>query len=261
MIEQYYLWLCLIPDLSYEQYLQLMKIFKNVNALYISSKDQKTFYHVIKKSQMLLSKNLFDSFTSEKIKEKADKIYSYFMKSCIQIISIDSKYYPKSLYASHFVPFALFYQGDIQVLEQFCKKKKIFLLQKDLSSFAKKVKQYFKPALKDKFLWIGQEEDVDILLVQKDIFSLEHYECTSPSFIIPYEWNLSKILLDLVDYFFMIESEYNKEVKEMVEYFIEQGKEILVVPGNIFYKQHYFSNYLIQEGATVLLNRKDIESL
>ena len=39
----------------------------------------------------------------------------------------------------------------------------------------------------------------------------------------------------------------------------EKNKDIYVVPSNIFNKNSYFSNYLIKQGADILLNKQDIK--
>ena len=42
---------------------------------------------------------------------------------------------------------------------------------------------------------------------------------------------------------------------------LDFGKEILVVPGDIQDKNCYFSNYLLKEGASVVLNEEDIQDI
>ena len=39
---------------------------------------------------------------------------------------------------------------------------------------------------------------------------------------------------------------------------LEKGKDILVCPGGIYSHNTYFSNYLIKEGAKIVLNKNDV---
>ena len=39
----------------------------------------------------------------------------------------------------------------------------------------------------------------------------------------------------------------------------KSAKEVLVVPSTVFNKNSYFSNYLIKQGADVLLNKWDLK--
>ena len=55
------------------------------------------------------------------------------------------------------------------------------------------------------------------------------------------------------------ESSYNKEIYLISSLLLEQGKDIHVVPGNIYTNSSYFSNFLLKEGANIILNKYDLE--
>ena len=56
----------------------------------------------------------------------------------------------------------------------------------------------------------------------------------------------------------IIEAKYEANVVKLVDYFLELGKEILILPGDVWDKNCYFSTFLIKEGANVVLNINDI---
>ena len=62
-----------------------------------------------------------------------------------------------------------------------------------------------------------------------------------------------------LDYLVIIEAKYEEEVIKLVDMLLQNNKDIYVVPSNIFNKNSYFSNYLIKQGADILLNKQDIK--
>ena len=98
------------------------------------------------------------------------------------------------------------------------------------------------------------------MISKENIFNENYINVSTKNrIIIPYDNIKFKIILGIVDYLFLIEAQYNEETKNIVNFFVESGKDILVVPGNIFNRNHYFTNYLIQEGATVIINKLDFD--
>lgn len=72
---------------------------------------------------------------------------------------------------------------------------------------------------------------------------------------------ITEIIVAISNICIIPQAKYDKNmyVKNIVELFIEQSKNVLVVPGNIYCKYSYFSNYLIKEGAEIILNKHDID--
>ena len=63
----------------------------------------------------------------------------------------------------------------------------------------------------------------------------------------------------VLDCILIPESSYNKEIYVITSLLLEQGKDIHVVPGNIYTSSSYFSNFLLKEGANMILNKYDLE--
>ena len=65
-------------------------------------------------------------------------------------------------------------------------------------------------------------------------------------------------MLCLCDVLFLIEARYERDIVNLVDNLLNLGKEILVLPGDVWNKNCYFSNFLIREGAGVILNINDL---
>ena len=68
-----------------------------------------------------------------------------------------------------------------------------------------------------------------------------------------------EIFLKILDCLVIIEAKYEEEAIKLVDTLLQNNKDIYVVPSNIFNKNSYFSNYLIKQGADILLNKQDIK--
>lgn len=63
----------------------------------------------------------------------------------------------------------------------------------------------------------------------------------------------------VVNSIIVIEARYEAKIVNLVNCFLENGKDIFVVPSNIFRKNSYFSNFLIKQGAEIILNKQDLK--
>ena len=67
-----------------------------------------------------------------------------------------------------------------------------------------------------------------------------------------------KILSLISDVILLVEAKYDSKIAGIVDEMISYGKEVLVAPGDVWNKNCYFSNYLIKEGASVILSKTDL---
>ena len=65
----------------------------------------------------------------------------------------------------------------------------------------------------------------------------------------------------MIDVLIILNAKYELDIVTMTDIAIDMGKQIYVVPGSIDDKNYMFSNYLIKDGAIVILNNKDIENI
>ena len=68
----------------------------------------------------------------------------------------------------------------------------------------------------------------------------------------------NRIISGLSDGVLVIEARKNSGTNITVDFALEQGKDVFVIPGNIYSKTSDGTNFLITEGAIPVLNYKDI---
>ena len=68
----------------------------------------------------------------------------------------------------------------------------------------------------------------------------------------------NRIISGLSDSVLVVEARKNSGTNITVDFALEQGKDIFVIPGNIYSKTSDGTNFLITEGAIPVLNYKDI---
>ena len=68
----------------------------------------------------------------------------------------------------------------------------------------------------------------------------------------------NRIISGLSDGVLVIEARKNSGTNITVDFALEQGKDVFVIPGNIYSKTSDGTNYLITEGAIPVLSYKDI---
>lgn len=68
----------------------------------------------------------------------------------------------------------------------------------------------------------------------------------------------NRIISGLSDSVLVVEARKNSGTNITVDFALEQGKDVFVIPGNIYSKTSDGTNYLITEGAIPVLNYKDI---
>ena len=70
----------------------------------------------------------------------------------------------------------------------------------------------------------------------------------------------NRIISGLSDSILVVEARKNSGTNITVDFALEQGKDVFVIPGNIYSKTSDGTNFLITEGAIPVLNYKDILS-
>lgn len=58
---------------------------------------------------------------------------------------------------------------------------------------------------------------------------------------------------------FVLNASFQKDIQELTSIFLDMGKEIIAIPGNVSDPMFSFSNYLLRDGANMVLNKKDID--
>lgn len=250
----------------------MIKVFKSSLKIYEYSKNKELFYKILHKNNIFLSNEILLSLTSLKLKERARKLYKFFSDNNILTVPINSTKYPKQFYNMDIPPICIFIYGNINALNNDI----ICLYNGKFSKYGKKVYSDFSKYIISKNInIIGDGNDDEYISI-----CIEGFKTFDEIILKEYINNLS---LDKVNIFFsnefykmykyylistlakfivVIEGGYGDidKLKLIVDFSIEQDKEILVTPGNIYNKYAYFSNYLIKQGANIILNKYDIDS-
>lgn len=274
-----YTWLSLIDDMDYLMYIRLMKVFESVKKLYFLSYNKFKFKEILIQNSIFLSQVLFNKLTSLNLKEKSIKMYNNLVNQNVKIISVEDKEFPKNKFKYMYnPPICLFTYGNISKINN----KVIYLHKEKFNEYGNKLYSTFYEYIKSN-KWniisnihekIQNNQISDIKVMNCDIFSekftIDDFVKNSCSLYIfvPEKVKCLKeklynieLITSICDLCVIPQAKYdtNMHVKNLVEIFLEQGKNVLVVPGNIYCKYNYLSNYLIKEGAEILLNKHDID--
>ncbi len=264
-----YVWLSTISDFNYLIYLRLLRVFGTIEELFYSTKEKMKFRETLIKENIFLSRNLIEDLTSEHIKSFSLKIYDYLISNNIKIISVDSKNYPKKLFNLFNSPICIYIKGDIDLL----KNSLVYLHHDDnFSIYGKNIYVDISMYLRNKNVYKvgikGENSDIIVKSINKAKFfedinlilnSEKNYIFVITS--INSKFIDLEVLACFIDFCVIPEFGYEKEVyiKFLIDILINESKDILVAPGSIYSKLSYFSNYLLKEGAEMLLSKKDLD--
>lgn len=275
--EMIYVWLSMLRDNNYDSLKRLIKIFKTVENIYESSKNKQFFHKLLVSQNTFISYNLFNSLTSNKFKEKANNFYSNILKLNICIIPINSKNYPKTLLNLYSPPLVIYARGNLSKISLLNDEKiKMHIAEyEDFSTYGKQILKDFLPVMVENNVCIVTNKN-NVLeyenLIIVDYFDYENIqECDYEFLHIGIFKNINgakfeksidtiknEIISGLANSILIIESDFNKDIIHIVEEFLEQGKDVFAVPGNIYNKKSRFTNHIIQEGAICVTSKYNL---
>ena len=233
-----------------------------MEGIYCVSFNSKLFKEILYSNSFFLNEEIILNFCNSQLKIKAKKMLDYSIKNKINIISIDSKYYPKCLRDTILPPFCIYITGDFR---KYLSYRKIYIYKSN------KMSRYGNDIIRN----IVKNELVKskCLILKKDfeIFKFENIsqiKDTEKINIYYYDKlnEYSKIMeieliLSIIDMIIIPEATYDKKLSMTIDIMLEFGKDIYVFPNSIFSKHSYFSNYLIKNGANVIISTDDINNI
>lgn len=264
--EKIYLWLHLLQHLDYMTFIRLLYFFQTSQELYRISCDHYLFEHTLQKYHIQLSPVLLSEIMSSKKKWQMEQLWKILQIENIQIIPMYSKEYPSKLFHLYHPPFVLLAKGNVSLLQQ--NPIVYWHYQEDFTSSGKKMVQQMSKYWNTKkgvilmreekngyceedFLTgnyqviclssFSKRKDIQTVKTQLTLYTIDSLEK---------EWEL---IAGLLDAFVVVEARYEKEAYGITMLVQELGKDILAMPGYVQHPNFYFSNYLIKEGAYVLL--------
>jgi|GEM_PF-1494658 len=253
-----YVWLSICVKLDYLTYINLLRVFKDAKDIYINSKDKDNFLKKLRSNSIYICYSIFSNLVNSKLKFKSIEIFQNLYKKNIKSINIHSKYYPQQLISTFNPPLVLFASGNMSLL----KNKKVYVYSsKEISITGNVVYYEFYEYLSKNdisivsdcvteysniiYLPYIKEIDREDILVISDKIEENSY--------VNYEY-----ITGISDCLFVTQSSYNIKSALIVDLILEQGKDILVIPGSIYNKDTYFSNYLIKDGAICITSKVDL---
>lgn len=252
----------MIENINYILVLRLLKAFNSIENLYNVSNNRYLFRNILVQNNIKISNKFFSDFTNLSLKEKASNIYNNLLRQNVKFINIFSSHYPYELKSIINAPILICYYGDINLLS----KKKVYIYKSsniDNHKYDSICSEVYN--LND-VVCINKEKNTEtIMFIDIDLFNQNFFIPTNFSpcnLYILYPSNLNykyELIASMTDYLLILNASYNNIIYNLTSNMLDFGKEILVVPGDIQDKNCYFSNYLLKEGACIILNKEDIK--
>lgn len=281
--KKYWIWLSLIPNLGSITKQKLLQKYKNPETIY-----KLTYEQLIEVNG--IGDKIANSILDEKTKKEVTKHIEYMKKNKIDIISIYDKEYPKNLKEIYDYPISLYCKGNKEILKQ----KAIGIVGcRDSSEYGKKCAQYFAYQLAkekvviasglakgiDSYAHIGTicgngktiavigngldriypEENTDLakkIIETGGLIITEYPLGTKPD-----KMNFparNRIISGLSSSILVVEAKEKSGTLITVDFALEQGREVFVVPGNINSINSVGTNDLIKQGAKIVTNYRDL---
>ena len=261
MDKNYYIFwlLCCVQKLDNHLLNKLINSFKSISNMYIISYNSLKFKEILIKNNLFFSNDILKKLLNSKLKFESKKLYINLVQKEIHINKI--KVADKYIYTCTY--------GNISILSSKLKKQYIFFSEKS-SNYGKLKYEYFLNN-------INIKENINVCIsnqnlrknssnvIIQNICNMSELrsintECFNKNNLYIFNsYDIYSILL-ICDNLFLIEAKCERNIVNLVNLFLDYGKEILVLPGDIWNKNCYFSNFLIQEGANVILNIDDLNN-
>ncbi len=280
---KYWIWFSLIQNIGSIRKQKLLEKFKTPEEIYKLPKKQLMQVEGIgeKTVENILDKN---------IREKINNHLEYLKAKQIQIITIQDKEYPKLLRQIYDYPISIYVKGNIELLNY---ESIAIIGSRECSNYGKDAAKYFGYHLAnnnkcvvsglakgiDSFAHIGalgangntiavlgnglqdiypkENRELANMIIKKGGTIISEYPLGTP----PNKMNFparNRIVSGISDGVLVIEAKEKSGTLITVDFALEQGKEVFVVPGNINSIYSVGTNRLIKEGARLVNCYEDI---
>lgn len=282
--KEYWIWLSLLKGLGNKRKQKLLEIYETPRKIYNLSKKE------LLKIQGIGEK-LVENILNQEIKRTLDKHIEYMDRNNIDIISIKNKEYPDILKQIYDPPISLYIKGNKDILNN----KSIAIVGcREVSDYGKKAAGYFSYNLAKKNINIvsGLAKGVDsyahigtlstegktIAVVGNGLDTVYPAENSNlankiienggtiiseyPLGTKPEKMNFparNRIISGMSKGIIVIEAKEKSGTLITVDFALEQGRDVYVVPGNINSINSAGTNELIKQGAKLITTYKDID--
>ncbi len=285
---RYWIWLSLIKGLGAIKKKKLLEIYKTPENIYKLDKDELLKIEGI-------GEKLADKILNEKVRASVSKHIEYMQKNNIDIININVESYPQQLKKIYDAPISLYIKGNKDILNN---KALAIVGCRQASEYGKKAAKYFAYNLtQNKFnivsglakgvdsyahvgsLYVENKESCgktiavvgngldtiypseNIKLADKIIESGGAIISEYPLGTKPDKMNFparNRIISGISSGIIVVEAKEKSGTLITVDFALEQGRDVFVVPGNINSINSVGTNDLIKQGAKLVTTYKDI---
>lgn len=279
-----WLWLSKV-DVSNKIKMELIKKFKTIEKIWKANIDDFIYYNFTDKS--------IDKIMNLDYRKNLERELEYLEKNNIEIINFLDKRYPKKILQISDFPICIYVRGNVEILNN---KSVGIVGSRNATDYGKFVARDIAKKIGDegyniisglargidKYSHLGaldskKSKTIAVLgtgVDEESIYPLENkkiYEriledggvilSEYPIGTKPISYNFparNRIISGLSDKILVVEASIKSGSLITVDFALEQGKDVWVIPGNIYSKNSQGTNRLIAEGANIFI---DIENL
>lgn len=268
-MEKYWIWFKII-NIDLTKKLKILETYKDVYKIYnINEKELITVFGLNKKEIKIWKNTNFI--------KRANEIYEINKNKGIKILTIMDKEYPKLLKRILYPPLALYYLGNIDVLNKKC----ITIFQgMNMDKSGIRVLKYLSKGLlennikivsrfnkNDKYIYMNNISNEDNIVVLAGGFNDKIY-LKNGIIISENEYNVkstkeniikrNRILTGLSNITILLQVGINDGVEYILDNALNQGREIAVFPSDVLNNKNIYTNELIKQGVNVITTYNEL---
>ena len=280
--KRYWIWLSLIKNLGSKRKLKLLELYKTPEEIYKLTKEE-----------LMNINGIGEAITNDIIISKNEKILNYHIKymkeNNIKIININEREYPQALKKIYDPPISLYVKGNIEKLNN----KNIGIVGcRECTTYGKKSAEYFAYNLSkqninivsglakgiDSYAHLGSlntgntiavlgngldiiypKENLELAneIIKKGGTIISEYPCGTKPDKMKFPAR-NRIISGISSGIIVIEAKEKSGTLITVDFALEQGRDVFVVPGNINSINSVGTNDLIKQGARLVTTYEDI---
>ena len=280
--KRYWIWLSLIKNLGSKRKLKLLELYKNPEGIYKLTKEE-----------LININGIGEAIANDIIISKNEKILNYHIKymkeNNIKIININEREYPQALKKIYDPPISLYVKGNIEKLNN----KNIGIVGcRECTTYGKKSAEYFAYNLSkqninivsglakgiDSYAHLGSlntgntiavlgngldmlypKENLELAneIIKRGGTIISEYPCGTKPDKMKFPAR-NRIISGISSGIIVIEAKEKSGTLITVDFALEQGRDVFVVPGNINSINSVGTNDLIKQGAMLVTTYEDV---
>lgn len=280
--KRYWIWLSLIKNLGSKRKLKLLELYRTPEEIYKLTKEE-----------LININGIGEAIANDIIISKNEKILNYHIKymkeNNIKIININEREYPQALKKIYDPPISLYVKGNIEKLNN----KNIGIVGcRECTTYGKKSAEYFAYNLSkqninivsglakgiDSYAHLGSlntgntiavlgngldmlypKENLELAneIIKRGGTIISEYPCGTKPDKMKFPAR-NRIISGISSGIIVIEAKEKSGTLITVDFALEQGRDVFVVPGNINSINSVGTNDLIKQGAMLVTTYEDV---